>query len=380
MNARERFERIIATIEARVLDPFVSKEEIASEIARDNLMDVRELTTVFRFLTDMTLRQYIMERKMMASYALLLSQSEKNLEAAAELAGYDLQTYTKKCSKLFGFPPGEAFKRKDATLLTPPLSWAAVSGHVSDSRRTVKEAATAQPLVFGISQKQYDVIAEAQNLCAYYDFSLQIGQYAYNLSRTLNQPMSRVFAYFDSIRDLLENTTADTDEIELSIRSYGSSTFHRQMYFERGITPSLIELLRDRHNVSQEEIRSLDPHMLVCFADTYDMSFAFYKRAWEYYQNHADKRYTQENFEQFVDIVDKGVPIETAFDAIDVGGNYAKMEEFANGPDAGIDEEEVDAFERWAAQESEWNEERFDEDIDMDNVAYENDDQDAFDF
>lgn len=137
----------------------------------------------------------------------------------------------------------------------------------------------------------------------------------------------------------------DSTAVEDEIREFAGVDFYKSMFFDRGLSYALVRYLEEVQHVPRDEIETLDSRMLSSFADTYDMSFEYYKRAWKYYNEHATSAYTQENFEEFVESLDKSVSIELAFEAVIPGDFGQDIESYMCAPDSGIDEDEVVSFE-----------------------------------
>ena len=137
MNVKQRFDKTIQEIEKRAGDPYVDSQQLAADIAASNALLLRDMITVFKYLTGNTLRAYINDRRMMASYKFLISGKTRNIERALEIAGYgDQPGYTKAFKKRFGLSPGEAFKKKDISLYEEPMSWELLSRETSVSSDT----------------------------------------------------------------------------------------------------------------------------------------------------------------------------------------------------------------------------------------------------
>lgn len=80
-----------------------------------------------------------------------------------------------------------------------PLTWDIIAGDAEFVTAGREEAAMPTSLVFGVTREQYDTIEQVQNLCADYEFSMEIGQIAYEMSKEIERSIGQVFSYFESI-------------------------------------------------------------------------------------------------------------------------------------------------------------------------------------
>ena len=191
MNVKQRFNKTIQEIEKRAGDPYVDSQELAADIAASNALLLRDMITVFKYLTGNTLRAYISDRRMMASYKFLITGKTRNIERALKIAGYgDQPGYTKAFKKRFGISPGEAFKKKDVSLYEEPLSWEQLSQEAGASSGKEDVAVQETETHFGIKLNQFDKISKAMELEAFYEFSPVFSQFAFDLSEKISKPLS----------------------------------------------------------------------------------------------------------------------------------------------------------------------------------------------
>ena len=397
MNAKERYNKTIQEIEELASDPYMSPQEIAETVARDNALIVRDMVAVFKYLTGGTLRSYISERKMMASYRFLLQQKSRDIGHALEIAGYaDQSGYTKAFSAQFGMSPGEAYKRQDHSLFTGPLTWDLISAE-ADPSLPGKEESPAMPetMRFGIPEAQYVKASEAMELTAFYDFTPLISQFAFDLSEKIGRPLKDTFRFVDSFRDYVEQHSEAAEDPdapagtlitqEQLLHSYGESEFYQKMFFERGISADTISYFQMMHDATEEELLDCDPEMLAAFSETYDMSFHFFMRAWRAYMEYTDGVYDPCQFDSFLEKLDSRMPIEDALETMESDWSLDEItdaiHETVDPRDTELDlyYADIDATLRRAY--TSWDGSRIDEEPDMDNYGYEDDepsDMDAY--
>lgn len=381
MNVKQRFDKTIQEIEKRAGDPYVDSQKLAEDVAASNALLVRDMVTVFKFLTGNTLRAYISDRKMMASYKFLITGTVRNIEGALEIAGYsDQANYTRAFKKRFGLAPGEAYKKKDTALYEEPLTWEMIS---KDIKEPVVEAApvTPEPAThFGIKLDQYDKVAQAMELEAFYDFSPVFSQFAFDLSERINKSLQDTFKFVDALREYLWNAKPEDGSasdppktLEDELHEYGDDPFYQQMFFEKGIGLSTIEHFQFNHGATREELLNCNEDMLAAFSETYEMSFHYFMKAWQAFMEYTKGDYNPELFDAFVERLDSNIPIELALDEIpfDIIANSYPND--YDSVDAAWDlyYDEVDEVLEKAYNQ--WDGSRIDEEPDMDNLGYQDD-------
>ena len=164
MNAKEKFESLIEKIEDMVTsDSDNSAKNIAVEVSNMNYLSYRETSVIFSYLTGYSsLLDYIRERKMMASYKMLISCPILNIEAAVVVSGYDNQSsFSKKFKEQFEETPSEAFSKKDQSKLLPPLTWKSLSSDASRFFDKCIEMDKKEKTKFGVSAVQYEKMMRA---------------------------------------------------------------------------------------------------------------------------------------------------------------------------------------------------------------------------
>ncbi len=390
MTVKERYNETIRDIESRAADPFLSPQEIAEDVARSNAMILRDMVAVFKYLTGSTLRAYISERKMMASYRYLIHKETRDIEHALEIAGYmDQPSYSKAFKARFGLSPGEAFKKKDLSLCVGPMTWDAISTG-ADATLPAEEEPVAVPETtrFGIPEAQYAKAAEAMELQAFYDFSPLISQFAFDLADRIGKSLSEAFRFVDSFRDEVEQHSESIEDPdapegtlitqEQLLHEYGDSEFYQRMFFERGIGLETISYFQLAHGATEEELLQCDPEMLAAFSETYEMSFHFFMRAWQKYMDYTGGKYDPERFEYYLEKLDEWTPVEEALDTAACALTDQDLEDAIYETDA-ADDPDADRYyaeldEILTRAYTDWDGGRIDEEPDVDNLGYEEND------
>ena len=388
MTVKERYDKTIHKIEEQAANPYSDPQEIAEEIARSNALIIRDMVAVFKYLTGSTLRGYISERKMMASYQYLIHNEVRDIEHALEIAGYmDQPSYTKAFKARFGISPGEAFKRKDPSLYCAPLSWDVLSAEAGSSRVVTDGSAAMQEATrFGIAEAQFVKAAEAMELEAFYEFTPLLSQFAFELSERIGKSLKDTFRFVDSFRDYVEipseASEAPEEECisqEQLLHEYGDSEFYQRMFFERGISAETISYFQSAHDATEQELLECDPEMLAAYSETYDMSFHFFMRAWRSYMEYTDGEYNPEKFEAFLERIDSWMPIETALEEMIYDLTDDEIDDALHDAidprdlDRDVYFDEVDEIMERAYNS--WDGSRIDEEPDMDNTGYEDDEE-----
>lgn len=389
MNVRARYDKTIQDIEERAANPYLGLQEIADEVAKANAMIMRDMVSVFKYLTGNTLRGYISERKMMASYKYLIQNDVRDIEHALEIAGYmDQPSYTKAFKLCFGIAPGEAYKKKDLSLYVEPLTWDAISNESAASPLLGKEQNTMpEAKRFGISEAQYSKVAEAMELEAFYDFSPLMSEYAFGLAEKIGKSLPDAFRFVDSYRDYVIQHSEEDEDLaedfplvtkEQILHEYGDDPFYQKMFFERNISVETISYFETAHDATHDELLECDPEMLAAYSETFDMSFHFFMQAWKKYMEHTGGVYNPEQFQSYLEKLDEWMPIETALDAIDCELTDEELEDAIRETSAEMDiDREVyldDIDEVMEKAYLEWDGSRIDDDLN-----YDPDDPDAYD-
>lgn len=149
-SAEEKYNEIIDFIETNIencteyLRDIDLVKAVEAKFCPQYAGNLREMNTLMRFLTEHLLREYIRERKLNAAYQIIISagvdSAKKRIPTSVKyhytiVAGYsDDAAFDKAFRNRYNMAPTDAIKRKDRSLLTPPLSWAEISKKEIDGR------------------------------------------------------------------------------------------------------------------------------------------------------------------------------------------------------------------------------------------------------
>ena len=391
MNAAERFNMTTDSIEKLALTGQASASEIGFLVAKSNGISWRDLSVVFNYLADMTLNSYIVERKLAAAYRFLVTSSEKGKSSAVEIAGYsDQPTFTKAFKRMFGMTPGEAQKRQDLSLISSPLTWDQLSTCRTSETSLAEVAENMEEKVFGVSESSFEKIVKALELEAFYGFSKMFSKYAFDLSEHSGHTLNECFKYANSLRDFGGDFEKGFDD-ELTpverLHEYGDNESYQMLFFTRGISVDMSWTLINLHFVKPEVLLSCDPDMLMYFPgfeEGVEVSFDYFTRAYNFYASHFNISDTEDAFNEYLDLVLYGHPIEEALSMI--YGSAVFEQDLNQGifpaeDDLALDTEyeEIERYssiENEAYEEARWHGKRIDDDLYYDS---ENDYYDQYD-
>ena len=129
MKADQKFNAIIEKVETYFTQTAIPKSrEIADSIARSEGMLYREFNAAFQFLTGVSFKEYINERRMDLAYEWLVKMDEFGWDDVIEISGFgDANSFSKAFKKYYSMTPKDAFNKKNRDLIKGPLSWAKLS-------------------------------------------------------------------------------------------------------------------------------------------------------------------------------------------------------------------------------------------------------------
>lgn len=378
MKAKERFEKIIQMIEAEARNPHIDLQELADKVAMQNGFALRDLNTIFNFLTDIHIRAYIKERKMMAAYSYLISWNELRINDAVAISGKGTaSSFNRAFKETFGITPSEAFRDKDETRIVPPLNWDVISCETEYPLAAEEEVEQMNNRnVFGIPKAQYDRALEATELAEFYEFEQQESNVAFDLATALEQPLKATFRFVSELLEFGEDMDEETG------LSHGEENFLADahdpllqfLFFKCNLPVCAAYETVARLGWRPEEIMAKDPVTLHIYANTPDVRFAFLENAMSYYHSRADEEYDDNNLESYIDMICCGIPKETAFERLIPNGAIIDPPTDA---ELRMDLEEDTfnyPFDDVELEESRWRGQRIDIEADPDNLAYDEDD------
>jgi len=378
MKAKERFEKIIQAIEAEARNPHIDLQELADKVAMQNGVALRDLNTIFNFLTDIHIRAYIKERKMMAAYSYLINRDKLRIDGAVAISGKGTaSSFNRSFKDTFGITPSEAFRDKDETRIVPPLSWDDIScetDHPLAAEEEVEQMKNKN--VFGIPKEQYDRALEATELAEFYGFEQQESNVAFDLATVLEQPLKATFRFVSELLEFGEDMDEETglSHDEENFLADAHDQLLQFLFFKCNLPVCAAYETIARLGLRPEEIMAKDPVTLYIYANTPDVRFAFLENAMAFYYSRADEEYDDENLESYIDMICCGVPKETAFDRLIPNGAIIDPPTDA---ELRMDLEEDTfnyPFDDVELEETRWRGQRIDIEADPDNLAYDEDD------
>lgn len=221
MTAEEKYNAIIETIENSVSDEdnLDSPAKIAEAASANSGTTVRDLGSIFNFLTGQSLISYIKERQMMqACREIIESPSYSCTMAMFWTSLGDQPTFIKAFKRCFGITPTEAFKQKDSSLLRPPLTWDRLSLPKALAENA-EEDAMPQEKIFGLDAEHYRAAMEATDYQMLYGFSQAQSEAAfalYEYFKNQDVKLKDCFEFVDDFSDycfVSEENTQDKQDI-----------------------------------------------------------------------------------------------------------------------------------------------------------------------
>lgn len=339
MTVSESFDGLIEYIERWADDPNMKKEDLRKEVIKRSRMNWRDLDGVFKFLLGGTVRQYIHDRKMMAAYTHLMEKNSA-IETAASILGYaETSGFDHEFKKKFGCTPKEAMAKKDRSKFEPPAYWNRISGIA------VKEKKSTFPRPFSpsMSPEEAQKAREVWAWKAYYDLDGVFSDYACDLAEGMGCSLEKAFYYVNDLRDIgigivgWEEDEDDTPIIsKTQLTEFGNDPFFRHMFFERGVLPSTaVRYDKGYFNIpsvprdivvkaSPEAVKAYHP-----FCEHYFyLPFELFAQGWDFFHDHADERYTDEDLEAFYDILRQCYSVEEAFYSLVPSDDFPTDEEW----------------------------------------------------
>lgn len=373
MNAREKFEKIVAKVELYASEQYREKDiDIAKMIAKDMLMGIRELSEVFKFLTGDSLISYIKERKMIVAYESLICNDDLNIEMAIDISGLgNHSSFATKFKVFFGMTPTEAFDKKDKSKISEPLSWSDISSSNLDSLIDKSTDEEGSNVIFGIKAEQYNKIVEAQEYQALYDLNAFQSEIAFKIAKKDGVSLKEAFQLVDSYIDYLKYSKGEKAFRDEMLDALLTSKSKKLKYLFFNVT----------HSVSGAFDLIDEAEECACDIYTLDLEalYIYYKEPLCDFEDFLIKledfdTYGGTDFEEYYDLVYRcGFATEDAVKHINVTDeDLDRIEEVRNWMSENNDE----TFDKWAAEETDYSD-IIDEEYDSDNLCYSDDeDQD----
>ena len=205
MGLKERFDSIINEIENIVGSGTNDIPTITQGVARSSGLELRLLADAFRFMTDMTLGEYIKRRLLLHA---LDAKVECNLpvEEVCEKAGYtEAASFSKACKNLFGHSPSQ-FTSEMLSKHSPLFFDRLIAGKDADQMEcdtliTAKENNT----ICGVSADSFADIKQILEVSAIYGFTDEEAESVYQLAKQCEIAVAQAAEFFDDFKLQIEN-------------------------------------------------------------------------------------------------------------------------------------------------------------------------------
>ena len=204
MTLKERFDSIINEIEGLVGSGQHDIPEITQSIARSNGLDLRLLADAFRFMTDMTLGEYIKRRLLICALDIKL-ECELPVEEVCENAGYaDAAAFSKACKKLFNYSPTQ-FTREMLSKHSPLFFDRLIADKEADQLESDTLMTKEDKTICGVSVIQFADIKQVLELSAIYGFTDEEAEFVYQLATADNLTLAKAAEFYDDFKLQIEN-------------------------------------------------------------------------------------------------------------------------------------------------------------------------------
>lgn len=384
MAANEKFNSLIAEIENQVTNQTKSAKDIYFDVSRSQGLQPRDLSTVFSFLTNNTLFEYIKNRKLMAAYDYLIAAEKPNMSKAIGIADYgDQPSFIRAFKKMFMCTPKEAVSRKDYSKLSPSLSWDMLSSDFTSASYDKGTIIMQEKMIFGITEANFAKLSQALDLGAFYGFSTMFSNYAYDLAEKTGRSLEDTFAYVGSLREYGGDFTDDPEDKtpEEALREVGDNPTYQKLFFERRLDVSAVSELMFDYGATEDLLMQCNMEMINLFpglaSDEY-MHFPYYIKAYEYYSERlpisVEDYYW---YNRYLDELMTDTPIEYAFEDIYPFAKSAYDDEknlFDYGNyDVDVEErgqESYSVIDALDEEQQSWREKQIDDSYDPDNTGF----------
>ena len=197
MNVCDKYNKMIDTVENGVEIQSTS-DDILEQLTSTGLCDKRVLAEIFKFMTGMSVMEYIKERQLMRAYRCLVEDGGE-INKAIDFSGLaNHSSFDKKFKGRFGLTPKEARQRRDKKLYQEPLTWSVISnGSYAQEDKSMSET-SAPRMKFGIEQEKLEKYNDAMEMQALYGFTDAETEIAFDFAVDANIPMKKAFEYIDA--------------------------------------------------------------------------------------------------------------------------------------------------------------------------------------
>jgi len=200
MPLKDKFDSIVNQVEELVDSGERDIAEISQVVARKNGLDLRLLADAFRFMTDMTLGEYIKRRLLICALTVRL-ECNIPVEEVCENAGYsDAAAFSKACKKLFEYTPAQF--TYEIISKYPPLSFEHLiagkeAGQTESGTLTITKDNNT---IFGVSVAQFADIKQVLEFSAVYGFDDEEAKHVYQLAQQCEITIAEAAEFYDDFK------------------------------------------------------------------------------------------------------------------------------------------------------------------------------------
>lgn len=330
MQAKEKFNNILYKIEELVWEAEYMKDyEISEEAfaAGGCYIDDRSKNTLFLFLIESTVIDYINERRMMAAYKHLITMKKKNFKKAIDLSGVQEQSsFIRKFRKQFGMSPTKAFDEKDESRILPIKDWDQISQEGKSIFVKLEEDENIlREKRFGISKEMYIRAQRAENLQSFYKLNDLESEFAFGLSDSHSVSLDDAFEYvYNYVWVYAEDKVSDDADMkkrDVRIKEDLLNEDTVYLYFDCGLSfEDIYILLLVKHiNDMKESWREVEPmylqgclqYMQRVYLDwvmgfdreeDFRLKFRNFQKAHQYFQEKKTETYTEYDYKLYLSL------------------------------------------------------------------------------
>jgi len=249
MNAKDKFNRIIETIEQSIESAeYISDIELADKAfkaGQSGYMDPRLQRNVFDFMVNMSVADYIARRRMMKAWEYYLLDDTSSRDKAYSVAMVSTQKgFIGKFRKVFGCTPEDAKKHREKIIIEEPFYWDNISKEKQEKFVEDVEAGNMINQKFGVPLSVLDVAIKAKAMQEFYGLTDDESDLAYELATRIGQPLEKTFEYvYNFAWPYLESDSSnikDADQKMLIVLNYPIVI---KLYFDYGMSFDEVDTL-----------------------------------------------------------------------------------------------------------------------------------------
>ena len=204
--------KIIDIVEDNVT---TNPKELLSILERETGYQSRQLSEVFSFMTNTSIKQYHTTRRLEFAAKKLADGFSKSLASLAQEIGYnDQAAFTNAFKKQFNVTPMEAKKSNIVTRGKMKINFSIEWG---DRTIETRQNPQNENSLFGMSKAKLDEVQKLLGIAAFYGMSKNQANIVYDISQEYKLGIDSAFELFD---DYLELCTWDIVKEGLSVTKF----------------------------------------------------------------------------------------------------------------------------------------------------------------